>query len=50
MLEQIKTQAGKDLFKLMNDNHGSIIWGPVLRGIIEIEKELSNDISQTPIS
>ena len=41
----IKTEAGKELFKLINDNYGSSIWGPVLKGIIAIEKELENDIS-----
>lgn len=38
--EDIKTQAGKDLFKFFNDNYGSSIWGPVLKGILDIEKEL----------
>lgn len=37
---QIKTQAGKEMFKYFNDNYGSIIWGPVLEGIKAIEKEL----------
>ena len=39
MIEEIKTKAGKELFKLMNENWGSIVWGPVFRGIIEIERE-----------
>ena len=38
--EDIKTQAGKDMFKYFNDNYGSSIWGPVLTGILAIEKEL----------
>ena len=37
--DDIRTQAGKDLFKLINDNWGSSVWGPVLRGILEIERE-----------
>ena len=37
---QIKTQAGKEMFKYFNDNYGSSIWGPVLEGIKAIEKEL----------
>jgi hypothetical protein len=36
----IKTQAGKDMFKYFNDNYGSSIWGRVLEGIKAIEKEL----------
>jgi hypothetical protein len=40
MIENIKTEAGKEMFKYFNDNHGSSIWGPVLRGILAIEKEL----------
>lgn len=38
--DPIKTEAGKELFEWANMNYGSIIWGPVLRGIIAIEKEL----------
>ena len=38
--DEIKTQAGKDMFKYFNDNYGSSIWGPVLEGIKAIEKEL----------
>ena len=49
MHDQIKTEAGKELFKYFNDNYGSIIWGPVLKGILAIEKEMENDISQTLI-
>ena len=37
----IKTQAGLDLFKKINDEHGSAVWGPVLKGILAIEEELS---------
>ena len=37
---EIKTQAGKDMFKYFNDNYGSSIWGPILKGILAIEKEL----------
>jgi hypothetical protein len=37
----IKTQAGKDMFKYFNDNYWSSIWGPVLEGIKAIEKELA---------
>ena len=36
----IKTQAGLEMFKYFNDNYGSAIWGPVLKGILAIEKEL----------
>jgi hypothetical protein len=36
----IKTQAGKDMFKYFNDNYGSSVWGRVLKGIKAIEKEL----------
>ena len=49
MPDQIKTEAGKELFKHFNDNYGSIIWGPILKGILDIEKEMENDISQTLI-
>ena len=35
----IRTKAGKDLFNLVNQNYGSIVWGPILAGIIEIERE-----------
>ena len=38
--EDIKTQAGRDMFEYFNNNYGSSIWGPVLRGILAIEKEL----------
>lgn len=38
---QIKTQAGRDMFKYFNDNYGSSICGKVLEGIQAIEKELS---------
>lgn len=48
--DNIKTEAGKELFKLINNNYGSIIWGPVLEGILAIEKEMENDISQASIS
>ena len=40
MIEDIKTQAGKDMFKYLNDNYGSSIWGPVLEGIKAIEREM----------
>ena len=30
MIKDIKTQAGKDMFKYFNDNYGSSICGPVL--------------------
>jgi hypothetical protein len=39
-LDDIKTQAGKDMFKYFNDNYGSSVWGKVLEGIKAIEKEL----------
>ena len=48
--DDIKTEAGKKLFNRINTLYGSIVWGEVLSGIIEIEKEMENDISQTPIS
>lgn len=38
--DEIKTQAGKEMFKYFNDNYGSVIWGPVFEGIKAIEKEL----------
>ena len=38
---EFKTEAGKELFEYFNDNYGSSIWGPVLRGILAIEKELT---------
>ena len=38
--EDIKTQAGRDMFKYFNDNYGSSIWGPVLEGIKAIEREM----------
>ena len=41
MIEDIKTHAGKYMFKYFNDNYGSSIWGPVLEGIKAIEKELA---------
>lgn len=40
-IDQIKTQAGKNMFKYFNDSYGSVIWGPVLEGILAIENELS---------
>jgi hypothetical protein len=41
MSDNIKTQAGQDMFKYFNDNYGSSVWGKVLEGIKAIEKELS---------
>lgn len=38
-MDEIRTEAGKKLFNLVNQNYGSIIWGSVLKGILEIEKE-----------
>lgn len=38
--DEIKTQAGKEMFKYFNDNYGSSIWGPVLKGIKAIEREM----------
>ena len=43
MIEDIKTQAGKEMFKYFNDNYGSGIWGPVLEGIKAIEREMILD-------
>jgi len=37
--DDIKTKAGKELFKRINMIYGSSVWGEVLRGIIEIERE-----------
>jgi hypothetical protein len=37
--DQIRTKSGRDLFNLVNQNYGSSIWGPILAGIIEIERE-----------
>jgi len=42
--DDIKTEAGKKLFERINNNYGSITWGPVLEGILAIEKEMENDI------
>jgi len=42
--DDIKTEAGKKLFERMNTIYGSITWGPVLEGILAIEKEMENDI------
>ena len=39
----IKTQAGLELFKKMNEQHGSNVWGPVLKGILAIELEMGRD-------
>jgi hypothetical protein len=41
MSDNIKTQAGQDMFKYFNDNYGSSVWGKVLEGIQAIEKELA---------
>lgn len=41
MTYEFKTQAGLELFEYFNENYGSAIWGPVLKGIQAIEKELS---------
>ena len=38
-MDEIRTEAGKKLFNLVNQNYGSIVWGPILAGIIEIERE-----------
>jgi hypothetical protein len=40
MSDNIKTQAGLEMFKYFNDNYGSSVWGKVLEGIKAIEKEL----------
>ncbi len=40
--EDIKTEAGKELFKYVNRHWGSAVWGPVINGIIAIEKEMEN--------
>jgi len=40
MINNIKTQAGKDLWNHMNRNFGSGVWGPVGEGIIAIEAEM----------
>jgi len=45
--DDIRTKAGQELFNRINMIYGSHVWGEVLRGIIEIEKEMENDISQT---
>jgi hypothetical protein len=39
--DDIKTQAGRDMFKYFNNNYGSSVWGKVLEGIKAIEEELS---------
>ena len=36
----IQTEAGKRLWHKMNQHHGSIVWGPVGDGIVEIEDEM----------
>ena len=38
-IDKIKTEAGKKLFSYMNKHWGSIVWGPVFHGILEIEAE-----------
>jgi hypothetical protein len=38
---EFKTEAGKELFEYFNENYGSVIWGPILKGIHAIENELS---------
>jgi len=38
---EFKTEAGKELFEYFNENYGSSIWGPILKGIQAIENELS---------
>jgi hypothetical protein len=40
LLEDIKTEAGKELVSYMNNNYGSSIWGKVKESVIAIEKEL----------
>jgi len=37
--DDIRTKAGKELFNRINMIYGSIVWGEILRGIIEIERE-----------
>ena len=44
--DEIKTQAGKDMFKYFNDNYGSSIWGPALKGIQAIEEEIISKLVQ----
>lgn len=38
----IQTEAGKRLWRTMNRYHGSVVWGPVGDGIVEIEAEMRN--------
>jgi len=42
----IKTQAGLEMFKYFNDNYGSSIWGPALKGIQAIEEEIISRLVQ----
>jgi len=37
--DDIRTKAGQELFNRVNMIYGSHVWGEVLRGIIEIERE-----------
>lgn len=39
---EFRTEAGKELFKYFNDNYGSSVWGPVMKGIWAVEEEIIN--------
>jgi hypothetical protein len=45
MKENMLTQSGKDLWTRVNIEHGSSTWGYVGDGIIAIEKEILQKIS-----
>jgi hypothetical protein len=40
LIEGIKTKAGKELVIYMNKYFGSSVWGKVIEGVKDIEKEL----------
>lgn len=37
---KIQTKSGRRLWQYLNDSYGSSVWGPVGRGIEEIEAEM----------
>jgi vacuolar-type H+-ATPase subunit E/Vma4 len=42
LIEGIKTKAGKELVIYMNKHFGSSVWGKVIEGVKDIEKELGD--------
>ena len=41
---KINTKSGRRLWQHMNNEYGSSVWGPVGRGIEEIESEVQDKI------